>query len=195
MSPSRSPAATTGRRDQSRALRHARSPDPETAPLLPKEKPKTNPLPKAQLAVIYAIKLSVPIAMTQLSPYFNLLIEKLAASDGAETGYYSGLSVGILKRVISCNLRSTIRHLVSSPCSIRRSLSACLSGDAHLVCKAPVQFVLFSLLVRIDIIGRVPVIILGTSGTALLSVMLGMSDTLSGVLLNRLVGECFHLAE
>lgn len=28
-------------------------------------------------------------------PYYNILIEKLAASEGAETGYYSGLAVSV----------------------------------------------------------------------------------------------------
>ncbi|KAF9805229.1 hypothetical protein IEO21_09135 [Rhodonia placenta] len=54
-------------------------------------RPRPNPLPKVQLAVVYAIKLVVPIASTQAMPYMNVLVSELAASSGAETGYYSGL--------------------------------------------------------------------------------------------------------
>ena len=68
-------------------------PQDESEPLLPKQRIKPTPLPKAQLAVIYAIKLTLPIALTQALPYYNVLIEKLAASEGADTGYYSGLAV------------------------------------------------------------------------------------------------------
>jgi len=52
---------------------------------------RPNPLPKVQLGVIFAIKLVIPIAMTQVFPYINKLVAELASSDGAETGYYSGL--------------------------------------------------------------------------------------------------------
>ncbi|TBU61708.1 MFS general substrate transporter [Dichomitus squalens] len=64
----------------------------ETAPLLAKQRNKPNPLPKLQLAIIYAIKLTLPITHTQSLPYYNVFIEKLAASQGADTGYYSGLA-------------------------------------------------------------------------------------------------------
>lgn len=66
----------------------------ETDHLLAKKaRVKPNPLPKFQLAVIYAIKLTLPIAHTQAMPYYNVLIGKLAASEGADTGYYSGVTV------------------------------------------------------------------------------------------------------
>ena len=67
----------------------------ESEPLLPQQTQmrKANPLPQLQMAVIYAIKLTLPIALTQALPYYNVLIEKLAASEGADTGYYSGLAV------------------------------------------------------------------------------------------------------
>ena len=65
----------------------------ELQPLLYDGPKKPTPLPKAQLATIYAIKLTLPIALTQVLPYFNVLIEKLAVSRGADTGYYSGLAV------------------------------------------------------------------------------------------------------
>ena len=65
----------------------------EQQPLLDGSRKKRTPLPKTQLAVVYAIKLTLPIAYTQVLPYFNVFIEKLAASEGADTGYYSGLAV------------------------------------------------------------------------------------------------------
>ena len=65
----------------------------EQAPLLGKRTAAPNPLPKLQLAVIYAIKLTLPIALTQAMPYYNVFIGRLASSVGANTGYYSGLAV------------------------------------------------------------------------------------------------------
>ena len=41
----------------------------------------------------------------------------------------------------------------------------------------------------IDRIGRVPVIVLGAAWTSGLTLLFGLSDTLYGVLLNRLAGE------
>lgn len=63
-------------------------------------RPRPNPLPKVQLAVVYAIKLVVPIASTQAMPYMNVLVSELAASSGAETGYYSGLVVRVQSTII-----------------------------------------------------------------------------------------------
>lgn len=51
------------------------------------------PLPKLQLAAVFAIKLVLPISSAQVMPYLNVLVAELAKSDGAETGYYSGLVV------------------------------------------------------------------------------------------------------
>ncbi|KZT71985.1 MFS general substrate transporter [Daedalea quercina L-15889] len=65
-------------------------------PLLPPEHrqwvpPRANPLPKLQLAVVYFIKLVIPISGTQSMPYMNVFVADLAKSAGAQTGYYSGL--------------------------------------------------------------------------------------------------------
>ena len=70
----------------------------ELQSLLRKREVLSNPLPKLQLAVIYAIKLTLPIALTQVLPYYNVFMEKLAASVGADTGYYSGVTVGGIAR-------------------------------------------------------------------------------------------------
>ncbi|KAJ3487521.1 hypothetical protein NLI96_g3470 [Meripilus lineatus] len=69
----------------------------EQSPLLGQPpRAKQTPLPKLQLAAIYAIKLLVPIAGTQILPYLNLMIQELLEKSGTESnkdrvGYYSGL--------------------------------------------------------------------------------------------------------
>ncbi|KAH9839273.1 MFS general substrate transporter [Rhodofomes roseus] len=68
----------------------------DSDPLLPPEHrervpPRPNPLPKLQLAVVYFIKLIIPIAGTQALPYINVMVADLAKAAGAKTGYYSGL--------------------------------------------------------------------------------------------------------
>lgn len=73
----------------------------ETVPLLAKHRNQPNPLPRLQLAVIYAIKLTLPIATTQALPYYNVFIEKLASSEGADTGYYSGLAVSCSAQAVA----------------------------------------------------------------------------------------------
>ncbi|KAI0916406.1 hypothetical protein AcV5_006893 [Taiwanofungus camphoratus] len=66
--------------------------DIETDPLLHgRTRMRPNPLPKVQLGAVYAIKVVIPIASTQILPYLNVLVAELASSEGAETGYYSGL--------------------------------------------------------------------------------------------------------
>ncbi|KAH9895113.1 MFS general substrate transporter [Cubamyces lactineus] len=112
-----------------------------------------NPLPKVQMAVIYAIKLTLPIALTQSIPYYNVLIEKLAASEGAETGYYSGLA--------------------HSAFSVAQFMSMFIWGRIS------------------DSRGRIPVILLGTTGTALFTILFGLSQTFAGVLINRLLAGFF----
>ncbi|KAI0374170.1 MFS general substrate transporter [Pilatotrama ljubarskyi] len=115
---------------------------------------KPNPLPKAQLAVIYAIKLTLPIAHTQSMPYYNFLIEKLAASEGAETGYYSGVA--------------------HTAFSVAQFVSMFFWGRVS------------------DSRGRVPVIFLGTAGTALFTLLFGVTESFSALLLNRVLAGFFH---
>ncbi|KAI0744127.1 MFS general substrate transporter [Daedaleopsis nitida] len=131
----------------------AHSPD-EAAPLLAKQRTRPNPLPKTQLAIVYAIKLTLPIALTQSLPYYNVLIEKLASSEGADTGYYSGLA--------------------HSAFSIAQFISMFLWGRLS------------------DSIGRIPVMALGTAGTAVFTLLFGLSGSLTGVLMNRLFAGLFY---
>ncbi|KAI9060327.1 MFS general substrate transporter [Trametes sanguinea] len=126
----------------------------ETSLLIPKGKQHANPLPKAQLAVIYAIKLTLPIALTQSIPYYNVLIEQLAASEGAETGYYSGLA--------------------HSAFAISQFISMFAWGHIS------------------DRIGRVPVILAGTVGTAFFTFSFGLAQTFQAVLLNRVLAGLFY---
>lgn len=70
----------------------------DSDPLLPPEHhhrvpQRPNPLPKLQLAVVYFIKLMIPVAATQNLPYINVFVADLAKAAGAKTGYYSGLVV------------------------------------------------------------------------------------------------------
>lgn len=64
-----------------------------TVAAFPKRAQPPNPLPKLQLAAIFAVKIIIPISSTQVVPYLNVMCEKLAASEGANTGYYSGIMV------------------------------------------------------------------------------------------------------
>lgn len=62
-----------------------------SSPLLGTFRPVQNPLPKAQLAAVYTIKLLVPLVSLQILPYVNQMIEDLHLSGARSTGYYSGL--------------------------------------------------------------------------------------------------------
>ncbi|KAI1795645.1 MFS general substrate transporter [Ganoderma leucocontextum] len=141
-----------------RSTQHVESPatqatSDETVPLLAKHRNQPSPLPKLQLAVIYAIKLTLPIATTQALPYYNVFMEKLAASEGADTGYYSGLA-----------------HSVASVTQFTSVFVWGALSDHH---------------------GRIPVILLGTTGTAFFTLLFGLSGSLSSILINRFLGGFF----
>lgn len=78
-------------RPRSTTRSRSRSPKPSDALLGDRPVPVQNPLPKAQLAAVYTIKLVVPIAAMQIAPYMNQMIEDLHLSGAKGTGYYSGL--------------------------------------------------------------------------------------------------------
>ncbi|KAI0085416.1 MFS general substrate transporter [Irpex rosettiformis] len=66
----------------------------ENAPLLSKAHgagSQETPLPRAQLAAIYFIKLTIPVVYTQVQPYLNKMISELDLPPGRPVGYYSGL--------------------------------------------------------------------------------------------------------
>lgn len=108
----------------------------DSDPLLPPEHPhrvppRPNPLPKLQLAVVYFIKLIIPIAATQNLPYINVFVADLAKAAGAKTGYYSGL-------VVSSTFSKTLCHGLnksSGKCKICRALTD------HLLLGAPFWYV------------------------------------------------------
>ena len=80
------------------------------------------PLPKLQLAAAFAIKLVIPISTAQVLPYLNVLVAELAKSDGAETGYYSGLVVSAR----STSLCQSHSHVLRSCCrEAPRELRTC----------------------------------------------------------------------
>lgn len=49
------------------------------------------PLPKSQLAVIFAIKLAIPLGTQQILPYVNELLAHELGKPSKEVGYYSGI--------------------------------------------------------------------------------------------------------
>jgi len=52
---------------------------------------KTTPLPKLQLLALFTIKLLLPVASTQISPYLNKMVEDIIGSEHRDqVGYYSG---------------------------------------------------------------------------------------------------------
>lgn len=66
----------------------------ESAPLLSHPhngQRKETPLPRAQLAAVYFIKLTIPVVSTQVQPYLNKMISELDLPPGRPVGYYSGL--------------------------------------------------------------------------------------------------------
>ena len=66
----------------------------ESLPLLSKAldgQREETPLPRAQLAAIYFIKLTIPVVSTQVQPYLNKMISELDLPPGRPVGYYSGL--------------------------------------------------------------------------------------------------------
>jgi hypothetical protein len=66
----------------------------ERAPLLPPPRTLGEPtaLPRAQLAAVYFIKLTVPVVSTQLTPYINKMVSELDLPEGRPVGYYTGLT-------------------------------------------------------------------------------------------------------
>ncbi|KDQ58164.1 hypothetical protein JAAARDRAFT_34978 [Jaapia argillacea MUCL 33604] len=136
------------------SLHHVRSRrSRETSPLDSNVSRKATPLPKSQLAAIYAIKILVPIATTQIFPYLNVMVERIKHSDGPFNAYYSGM--------------------IASSFPIARLIT--IYPWARLS----------------DSIGRKPVILVGTSGIAITSVMFGLSQTFTGVLLTRFLTGIF----
>jgi hypothetical protein len=80
--------------------------DPERRPLLNEDAPDApdnaetltmqqhshaTSLPKAQLAIIFAIKLSVTLATQQALPYMNEMLGALSGGKSSKVGYLSGL--------------------------------------------------------------------------------------------------------
>ncbi|KAJ3553345.1 hypothetical protein NM688_g3661 [Phlebia brevispora] len=85
------------------AVQKASSRSTESSPLLAPEERfddaldspvvAVNPLPRAQLAIIYCIKLVVPISGTQAMPYVNKMVAAMNLPGDRSVGYYSGLLV------------------------------------------------------------------------------------------------------
>jgi hypothetical protein len=63
----------------------------DTPKLPPRRTAYTTPLPVAQLAAVYAIKLVVPVANTQTMPYVNKMVAGFDLSSKRGVGYYTGV--------------------------------------------------------------------------------------------------------
>ena len=75
------------------------------APTDSKSKAKGTPIPKAQLAVLCAVRLVDPIAFTQIFPYVNEMMEHLhLTNDPNKIGFYSGVVVSELAYTTSIQL-------------------------------------------------------------------------------------------
>lgn len=61
------------------------------APTPPRHRAPATPLPRAQLAAIYTIKLVVPVAGTQILPYVNKMVAGFNLPSERDVGYYTGL--------------------------------------------------------------------------------------------------------
>lgn len=61
------------------------------------------PLPKSQLAVIFAIKLAIPLGTQQILPYVNELLADQLGKPSKEIGYYTGIifTAGTLLQFLS----------------------------------------------------------------------------------------------
>ncbi|TCD66668.1 hypothetical protein EIP91_001086 [Steccherinum ochraceum] len=62
----------------------------EAQPLLPPRHVEQTPLPKIKLAVVFALKLLIPVGSSQASPYINQRLEQILGGS-ANVGYYTGL--------------------------------------------------------------------------------------------------------
>ncbi|KAJ3565839.1 hypothetical protein NP233_g7383 [Leucocoprinus birnbaumii] len=129
----------------------------ETTPLLEAQHDAVKaptPLPKAQLAILCAIRLMDPLTFTQIFPYINQFLTSLKlVPDESQIGFYSGL--------------------VES------------------------SFALFQLLfiyqwARIsDMVGRRPVIIIGTTGLSISTILFGLTSNLPQILIARCLAGTF----
>lgn len=146
----------------------------ETAPLLAQAEEEAStehmlrrtPLPRAQLAAIYTIKLVVPVANTQALPYINKMVEAYNLPAGASVGYYSGLlalalSIGHFGSIFSWGRLSGMRSQTSS-------------------CRGYVN-------ICVDWVGRTPVLGIGMLGIAVASVWFGLSTTFLQAFTSRLI--------
>ena len=73
------------------------------------------PLPRAQLAAIYLIKLVVPVTNTQMLPYKNKMVASFGLPNERSVGYYTGIlslahSLGHFATILGWGRLSGMRH-------------------------------------------------------------------------------------
>lgn len=147
--------------------------DRETSPLLLEDanctdtqRRTTNPLPRAQLATIYGIKLVVPISGTQTTPYILKMVARMNLPGGGSVGYYSGLlaAAHTLGQMLTIFFWGRLSG---------RSLFA-----LHL-CILPTPYS--------DHMGRTRVIAIGMTGLGIVTLTFGLTSTFFVALFNRLL--------
>ena len=125
---------------------------------------RTSPLPRSQLAIIYAIKLVVPIASTQILPYVNKMVAGLDIPKNSSVGYYTGL----------LGTAHTAGQMLTVFLWGRLSGIGCLLRINEQI-----------LINMLDRIGRTPVLAFGMAGLGITTFMFGVSTTFLWALFTR----------
>ncbi|KAF5372992.1 hypothetical protein D9758_001664 [Tetrapyrgos nigripes] len=143
----------------------------EESPLLPRRRP--TPLPITRLITVLLIRLAEPIAFCQIFPYINEFIAYLNVTDDpSQIGFYSGLveSTFALTQLFSLYTCARVSGRYPNPAS---KPSCSTLNNQHL---PPFSS---------DSIGRKPVIMAGTLGVGLSTVLFGLSTSLPSLLISR----------
>lgn len=145
-------------------------------------------LPKVQLATVFAIKVLVPVALTQFLPYVNDMVDIILGTHDA--GYYTGIVVCVFAcALLMCYVYCGSRR--AGDVRLYRSLSV------HVSVGSSIRYVRIhhssvnchiSYLSK-DRIGRKPVIFIGISCISLCTLLLGVSRTLAAVVVIRFLGK------
>lgn len=153
----------------------------ENQPLLVSEK---QPLSRVQLALLCFLRLLDPLSFTQIFPYINEFMKDLnVTTDPSKIGFYSGLVVSVLLLSESAMCSYTIvGELVR-----RLPTHVDISMGFYVWYNYP-YFLKNNLTQRLDMIGRRPVILAGTVGLALSTILFGLSQNFQSALAARALG-------
>lgn len=136
---------------------------------------RQTPLPKLKLAIVFAVKLLIPVASSQASPYINRLIEQIVGSS-EKVGYYTGLSV----RISKITQRKYLGNVLTNCSRDSQSSSFSLAQTLAMYPWARLS----------DRIGRRPVVLIGSVGIAVSTALFGFVDSLWEIVVFRFL--CKH---